>query len=98
MSETIAPVSSDLVSPSDKARSTAAAKTPHAKFEALAVSRTKKALKAIRLLAGMGRSSAYEYTEAEANKIIGALEGEIAVLKRTMNEPGLQTDVEFDLQ
>lgn len=83
---------------SDMAKAKAAERTPHAKFEALAVARTKKALKAIRLLAGMGRSTAYEYTEAEAQKIIGALEAEIGNLKRTMNEPGLQTDIEFDLK
>lgn len=82
---------------SDTARSKAKAQSKHGKFEALAVSRTKKAIKAIRLLAGMGRSPAYEYSAAEAGKIIAALEGEIEALKRTMNEPGRQLDVEFDL-
>jgi hypothetical protein len=82
---------------SEAAKAKAQASTPHAKFHALATSRTRKAMKSIRLLAGMGRSTAYEYTEAEAGKIIAALEGEITVLKRTLNEPGLQTDIEFDL-
>ena len=75
----------------------AKASSPHGKFAALATVRTKKALKAIRLLTSMGRSKAYEYSSDDAAKIITALEGEIAVLKRSMNEPGQQTDIEFDL-
>lgn len=86
----------DTTTKTDNARNKAAAKSPHGKFQRLAVGRTKAVLKNIRLLTKMGRSPAYEYTESEAEKIIAAIEGEVAVLKRTMNEPGHQTDVEFD--
>jgi hypothetical protein len=68
----------------------------HAKFRKLAAIRTKAAIRAMRLLAKMGRSQVFEYTNDEATKIIAALEAEIEALKKGLAEPQHQTDIEFD--
>lgn len=82
---------------SEAARATAAAATGHAKFQKLAVIRTKAAIRAIRLLTKMGRSKVFEYSSAEADKIASTLEAEIAALRKGMAEPQHQLDIEFDL-
>lgn len=76
----------------------AKASTGHAKFQRLAVIRTKSAIKAMRMLAKMGRSQVFEYTSAEADKITRALEGELEAVKKGLAEPQHQTDIEFDLE
>jgi uncharacterized protein YceH (UPF0502 family) len=51
------------------------------RFVNLAESRTAKAMNAIRLLGNLSNRSNYEYTEADVNQIVRALEGEIKALK-----------------
>lgn len=67
-------------------------------FEALAVPRTKKALKAIRVIANMGGNSRYryEFSAEDVEKIATALNAEVDRLRVTMQPPGRQLDVEFD--
>jgi hypothetical protein len=80
------------------AREKAKANSGHAKFQKLAVIRVKAAIKPIRLLAKMGRSKVFEYSSAEAQKIIVALSAELVALEKALAEPQHQTDIEFDLE
>jgi hypothetical protein len=70
-----------------------------AKFEELAVPRTKRVIKAIRILANMGGKNRYnyEFAEADVEKIYASLQAEIDQLKVIMVAPGRQLDIEFDL-
>ena len=51
------------------------------RFISLAEARTDKALSAIRLIGNLSNRSNYEYTEAEVNKIVRALESEVRAVK-----------------
>lgn len=70
-----------------------------AKFEEIAVARTKRAIKAIRVLAGMGGKNRYSYSfdSADIEKIASTLELEVAQLRTVMVAPGRQMDIEFYL-
>jgi hypothetical protein len=70
-----------------------------AKFEEIAVARTKRAIKAIRVLAGMGGKNRYAYSfdSGDIEKIASTLELEVAQLRVVMVAPGRQMDIEFDL-
>jgi len=70
-----------------------------AKFEQIAVPRTKRVIKAIRILANMGGKSRYryEFAEADVSKIADTLSEEIERLRLQMIAPGRQMDIEFDL-
>jgi len=70
-----------------------------AKFEKLAVARTKRVIKGIRILGGMGGKARYnyEFSQADVEKIAATLRREIDVLAEKMIAPGRQLDIEFDL-
>jgi hypothetical protein len=70
------------------------------KFQELAVPRTTRVIKAIRILANMGGKNryAYEFAEEDVEKIYATLQTEIEQLKVTMIAPGRQLDIEFDLK
>ena len=69
-----------------------------AKFEALAVARTKRVIKSIRILANMGGKNryAYEFTASDVERIADALAVEVQRLQEKMIAPGRQLDIEFD--
>jgi hypothetical protein len=67
------------------------------KFVELAERRTKNAVKAIRVIAKLGNKNAYEYTEADVKKIVGALNREIEALKARMLSTGGKEAVDFKL-
>ncbi len=67
------------------------------KFVELAESRTRNAIKAIRVIAKLGNKSAYEYTEADVRKIANALSKEIDALKARMLSSGGKEAVDFKL-
>jgi ribosomal protein L7/L12 len=67
------------------------------KFVELAESRTRNAIKAIRVIAKLGNRSAYEYTEADVKKIANALNREIDALKARMLQSGTKDSVDFNL-
>lgn len=71
-----------------------------AKFEELAVARTKKVIKALRILANMGGKNrySYEFSEVDVEKIASTIEAEVAQLRQIMIAPGRQLDIEFDLK
>ena len=74
-------------------------KTPskRAKFVSLAERRTVNAIKAIRVIGKLGNRSAYEYGEADVNKIARVLIKEVEALKvRMLTKEGKNT-VEFAL-
>jgi len=70
------------------------------KFERLATSRTKRAIKAIRVLAGMGGKNRYSYSfsSADVDRIAAALSDEVVTLREKMIAPGRQMDIEFDFK
>lgn len=53
----------------------------HDRFLRLATARTQAAIDKIRILGNCANRDNYEYTDAEANKIIRALEEEVRALK-----------------
>lgn len=68
-----------------------------AKFVSLAERRTVNAIKAIRVIGKLGNRSAYEYGEADVNKIAKALIKEVETLKlRMLTKEGKNT-IEFAL-
>lgn len=67
------------------------------KFVLLAESRTRTAIKTIRIIAKLGNRNAYEYTEADVKKIAGALSREIEALKARMLSTGGKDVVDFKL-
>lgn len=68
-----------------------------AKFVALAESRTVNAIRAIRVIGKLGNKSAYEYDDADVNKIIKALNKEIEALRARMTSKNGKGEVEFKL-
>jgi hypothetical protein len=67
------------------------------KFIALAESRTRTAIKAIRTIAKLGNRNAYEYSEADVRRIAGALSKEIDALRARMLSTGGKDVVDFKL-
>lgn len=68
-----------------------------AKFVELAESRTKNAIKAIKVIAKLGNKNAYEFTEADVKKIVKALSKEIDALEARMMSTGSKDEVDFKL-
>ena len=67
------------------------------KFVEIAQRRTVNAIKAIRVIGKLGNRSAYEYTDADVNKIVKALNDEIEALKTRMKSSGRADAVDFKL-
>lgn len=76
---------------------TAARSNRREKFVDLAESRTKNAIKAIRVIAKLGNKNAYEFTEADVNKIAKALTREVDQMKARMSSTGNKEVVDFTL-
>jgi len=58
------------------------------RFVGLAEARVTKALDSIRVIGNLSNRSLYEYSEADVSKIVGALNAEVAELKRKFNAGG----------
>ena len=67
------------------------------KFVELAQSRTKNAIKAIRIIGKLGNKNAYEYTDADVKKIASALNREVEAMKNRMSSTGSKETVDFTL-
>jgi hypothetical protein len=67
------------------------------KFVALAEGRTRNAIKAIRVIAKLGNKNAYEFTEADVNKMVKALTREVELMRARMSSPGGKDTVDFTL-
>ena len=67
------------------------------KFVELAESRTRNAIKAIRVIAKLGNRNAYEFTDVDVNKIARALTREIEAMKSRMSSQGGKESVDFSL-
>jgi ribosomal protein L7/L12 len=83
--------------PTDIAQLAEKKQAKRSKFVELAESRTKNAIKAIRVIAKLGNKSAYDYTEADVKKIANALSKEIDALKARMLSTGGKEAVDFEL-
>ena len=80
---------------SDTAERTA--RDRRAKFVELAESRTRNAIRAIRVIAKLGNKSAYDYSDADVQKIARALNREVDALRSRMLSRGGKEEVEFRL-
>jgi hypothetical protein len=67
------------------------------KFVELASSRTRTAIKAIRIIGKLGNKNAYDYTDADVKKIASALTKEIEAMKARMSHSGGKDVVDFEL-
>lgn len=67
------------------------------KFVELAENRTKNAIKAIRVIGKLGNKNAYEFTEADVNKIARALIREVEQMKARMSSTDNKEAVDFAL-
>ena len=72
-------------------------KDRRAKFVRLAESRTRKALKAIRVIGNLANRSQYEYSDGDTRKIIAALSTEIEALKNRLSDADRKKSFEFKL-
>jgi hypothetical protein len=63
----------------------------------LAQKRTKNAIKAIRVIAKLGNKNAYDFNEADVNKIAKALTREVEVMKSRMLSTSGKEAVDFTL-
>jgi mitochondrial fission protein ELM1 len=68
------------------------------KFVELASSRTRTAIKAIRIIGKLGNKNAYDYSEADVRKIASALTKEIEAMKARMSHTGGKDVVDFSLE
>jgi hypothetical protein len=67
------------------------------KFVELAESRTRNAIKAIRVIGKLGNKNAYEFDDADVSKIVRALNKEIDTLKARLTSTDGKEAVEFKL-
>jgi len=67
------------------------------KFVKLAENRTRNAMKAIRVIGKLGNKHAYQFDEADVQKIVRALNKEVEALKARMSQSGGKDAVEFNL-
>tara|TARA_B100000767_G_C19710913_1_gene512715 strand:- start:863 stop:1084 length:222 start_codon:yes stop_codon:yes gene_type:complete len=67
------------------------------RFKSLAESRTRKALKMIKLVGNLANRSHYEFHKAEADKIINALQNEVTAVKARFKSKKSREDIDFTL-
>lgn len=67
------------------------------KFVELAESRTKNAIKAIRVIGKLGNKNAYQFDDADVTKIVKALSKELDALRARMSSTGAKESVDFKL-
>jgi len=67
------------------------------KFVELANSRTRTAIKAIRIIGKLGNKNAYDYSPEDVKKIASALTKEIEAMKARMSHSGGKDVVDFEL-
>lgn len=67
------------------------------KFVELAESRTRNAIKAIRVIGKLGNKNAYQFDENDVQKIVRALNKEVDALKARMSSTGGKETVDFKL-
>jgi hypothetical protein len=67
------------------------------KFVKLAEGRTRNAIKAIRVIGKLGNKNAYQYDDADVQKIVRALSREVDALKARMSQTKGKDSVEFEL-
>jgi hypothetical protein len=67
------------------------------KFVELAQRRTKNTIKAIRVISKLGNKNAYDFSEADVNKIVKALTREVELMKARMLSTGAKESVDFTL-
>ena len=67
------------------------------KFVELAESRTRNAIRAIRVIAKLGNKNAYQFNDSDVQKIARALTREVEQLKARMTASGSRESVDFKL-
>lgn len=72
-------------------------RNPREKFEALAVARVNRALKELRLVGNLANRKSYEWDDAQARKIVRALEQGVDQVKQKFSQTGGREAGEFTL-
>ena len=67
------------------------------KFVELAESRTRNAMRAIRVIGKLGNKNAYQFDDSDVQKIVRALSKEIEAMKGRMSSTGGKESVDFKL-
>jgi ribosomal protein L7/L12 len=67
------------------------------KFVKLAESRTRNAIKAIRVIGKLGNKNAYDFTDADVAKIAKALNREVELMKARMSSNSGKETIDFTL-
>lgn len=67
------------------------------KFVKFAESRTKNAIKAIRIIGKLGNRNAYEYNDGDVRKVVKALNIEIENMKNRMSSKMSSDSIDFKL-
>lgn len=81
----------------DAASGAADAETKRDKFVKLAEGRTRNAIAAVRVIGKLGNKNAYEFDDADVQKIIRALSREVEALKVRMSSSSGKETVDFKL-
>lgn len=68
------------------------------KFVKLAESRTRNAIRSIRIIGKLGNRNAYQFDDSDVQKIVRALTKEVEALKTRMSKSGGKDSVEFSLK
>jgi hypothetical protein len=79
------------------ARGSAKVGNKREKFVELATSRTRNAIKAIRIIGKLGNKNAYDYGPEDVKKIAAALTKEIEAMKARMSRARGKDVVDFEL-
>tara|TARA_Y100000768_G_scaffold354660_1_gene307782 strand:+ start:278 stop:499 length:222 start_codon:yes stop_codon:yes gene_type:complete len=66
-------------------------------FKILGESRTRKAIKMIKLVGNLANKSHYSYSKADADKICNALQNEITAVKARFKSKKSREDIDFTL-
>jgi hypothetical protein len=78
-------------------KTSAKTKSKREKFVKLATSRTRNAIKAIRIIGKLGNKNAYDYSPDDVKKIASVLTKEVDAMKARMSQSGGKDIVDFEL-
>lgn len=81
----------------DEGSSAPKAKSKREKFIKLAEGRTRNAISAIRVIGKLGNKNAYDFDDADVQKIVRALSKEVDALKARMSSSAGKETIDFKL-
>ena len=73
-------------------------KSRRERFVTVAALRTRRVLRDLRLLAKCGNRAIYDYSDADVEKIVSAVERETELMKARFRRPEVGKEVQFSLE